>query len=74
MGVILRQTAGSYFPKCAGSYFPFTADRIVILLPLPDDLSGMFKAQKPVYVQVFIPEPAVKAFDVSVVDRVCPDD
>ena len=24
MGVILRQTAGSYFPKCAGSYFPFT--------------------------------------------------
>ena len=25
MGVILRQTAGSYFPKCAGSYFPFTA-------------------------------------------------
>ena len=25
MGVILRQTAGSYFPKCAGSYFPFTS-------------------------------------------------
>ena len=27
MGVILRQTAGSYFPKCAGSYFPFTMIR-----------------------------------------------
>ncbi len=31
MGVILRQTAGSYFPKCAGSYFPFTAGRDAIV-------------------------------------------
>ena len=37
MGVILRQTAGSYFPKCAGSYFPFTNGslrRIHALLPV----------------------------------------
>ena len=29
----------------------------------------MFKAQKPVHIQAFIPEPAVKSFDVGVVDR-----
>ena len=45
------------------------ADRIVILLPLPDDLPGMIKTQKPVNVQAFVSEPAVKAFDVGVVDR-----
>ena len=36
---------------------------------MPDDLPGMIKTQKPVNVQAFVPEPAVKAFDVSVVDR-----
>jgi hypothetical protein len=45
------------------------ADRIVIVLPLHDDLPGIIKTQKPVHVQAFIPEPADNALDVGVVDR-----
>jgi hypothetical protein len=42
---------------------------MVILLPMPDELPGMIKTQKPVHVQTFVPEAAVKAFDVGVVNR-----
>ncbi len=45
------------------------ANRMVILLPSPDDRPGMIKTQKPVHVQALVSEPAVKAFDEGVIDR-----
>ena len=52
MGVILRQTAGSYFPKCAGSYFPFTSyspkPSIGPIGPIGPICVGTVKAHEPV--------------------------
>jgi len=44
-------------------------DRIVIRLPLADDLTCIFQTHKPVHLQAFIHDFAIKVFYVGVVTR-----
>ena len=45
------------------------SNSVVVLPPGLDSLSGFVQAAKPVLIQAFVPQPAIEALDVRVLDR-----